>query len=126
MASRNSVECLRSRRQSTGRDLSRIDLGSAAHLPVGRPVRSSPLESVVSASPTPGILYIVSTPVGNLGDFSFRAVEVLKTVSVVLAEDTRHTRHLLDRYQIRTPLVAHHEHNEAKTVAGLVERLAAG
>ena len=80
----------------------------------------------MSASPTPGILYIVSTPVGNLGDFSFRAVEVLKTVSVVLAEDTRHTRHLLDRYQIRTPLASHHEHNEAKTVAGLVERLAAG
>ena len=68
----------------------------------------------------------MSTPVGNLGDFSFRAVEVLKTVSVVLAEDTRHTRHLLDRYQIRTPLASHHEHNEAKTVAGLVERLAAG
>jgi len=80
----------------------------------------------VSASPTPGILYIVSTPVGNLGDFSFRAVEVLKAVSVVLAEDTRHTRHLLDRYQIRTPLASHHEHNEAKTVAGFVERLAAG
>ena len=80
----------------------------------------------MSASPTPGILYIVSTPVGNLGDFSFRAVEVLKAVSVVLAEDTRHTRHLLDRYQIRTPLASHHEHNEAKTVAGLVERLAAG
>jgi len=64
--------------------------------------------------------------VGNLGDFSFRAVEVLRAVSVVLAEDTRHTRHLLDRYQIRTPLASHHEHNEAKTVAGFVERLAAG
>ena len=80
----------------------------------------------MSASPTPGTLYVVSTPVGNLGDFSFRAVEVLKAVSVVLAEDTRHTRHLLDRYAIRTPLASHHEHNEARTVAGLVERLAAG
>lgn len=80
----------------------------------------------MSASPIPGTLYIVSTPVGNLGDFSFRAIDVLKAVSVVLAEDTRHTRHLLDRYQIRTPLASHHEHNEAKTVAGLVERLSAG
>jgi 16S rRNA (cytidine1402-2'-O)-methyltransferase len=81
---------------------------------------------VVSAPATPGTLFVVSTPVGNLGDFSFRAVEVLKNVSVVLAEDTRHTRHLLDRYEIRTPLVSHHEHNEAKSAARLVERLAAG
>jgi 16S rRNA (cytidine1402-2'-O)-methyltransferase len=80
----------------------------------------------VSAPATPGTLFVVSTPVGNLGDFSFRAVEVLKNVSVVLAEDTRHTRHLLDRYEIRTPLVSHHEHNEAKSAARLVERLAAG
>jgi 16S rRNA (cytidine1402-2'-O)-methyltransferase len=81
---------------------------------------------VVTAASTPGILYVVSTPVGNLGDFSFRAVEVLKSVSVVLAEDTRHTRHLLDRYAIETRLASHHEHNEAKTAAGLVERLAGG
>jgi 16S rRNA (cytidine1402-2'-O)-methyltransferase len=57
---------------------------------------------VTSSSPhEPGTLYIVSTPVGNLGDFSFRAVDVLKSVSLVLAEDTRHTRHLLERYGIR-------------------------
>ena len=80
----------------------------------------------MSSPSTPGTLYIVSTPVGNLGDFSFRAVEVLKTVSVILAEDTRHTRHLLDRYDIHTRLASYHEHNEAKSVAGLVERLAAG
>lgn len=80
----------------------------------------------MSSPSTPGTLYIVSTPVGNLGDFSFRAVEVLKNVSVVLAEDTRHTRHLFDRYEIRTRLASHHEHNEAKSAAGLVERLAAG
>lgn len=82
---------------------------------------------VTSSSPhEPGTLYIVSTPVGNLGDFSFRAVDVLKSVSLILAEDTRHTRHLLERYEIRTRLASHHEHNEAKTVAGLVERLSAG
>jgi 16S rRNA (cytidine1402-2'-O)-methyltransferase len=80
----------------------------------------------VTSASTPGTLYSVRTPVGNLGDFSFRAVEVLKSVSVVLAEDTRHTRHLLERYDIPTRLAPYHEHNEAKSVAGLVERLAAG
>jgi 16S rRNA (cytidine1402-2'-O)-methyltransferase len=74
----------------------------------------------------PGILYIVSTPIGNMGDFSFRAVEVLKGVNVVLAEDTRHSRHLLQRYEIETPLLAYHEHNEAKATPGLVARLVEG
>ena len=73
-----------------------------------------------------GTLYVVSTPIGNMGDFSFRAVETLRSVSAVLAEDTRHTRHLLDRYEIETPLVAYHEHNEAKTTPRLVERLLNG
>jgi 16S rRNA (cytidine1402-2'-O)-methyltransferase len=73
-----------------------------------------------------GTLYIVSTPIGNMGDFSFRAVEVLKSVSVVLAEDTRHSRHLLQRYDIPTPLASYHEHNEAKMTPGLVRRLQAG
>ncbi|MEP6621518.1 MAG: 16S rRNA (cytidine(1402)-2'-O)-methyltransferase [bacterium] len=73
-----------------------------------------------------GTLYVVSTPIGNMGDFSFRAVEVLNAVAAVLAEDTRHTRHLLQRYHIATPLVAHHEHNEAKTTPGLIARLANG
>ncbi len=80
----------------------------------------------MTAETPSGILYVVSTPVGNLGDLSFRAVDVLESVSVVLAEDTRHTRHLLDRYEIATRLVSHHEHNEARTVAALVERLLAG
>jgi 16S rRNA (cytidine1402-2'-O)-methyltransferase len=73
-----------------------------------------------------GTLYIVSTPIGNMGDFSFRAVETLRAVAAVLAEDTRHTRHLLDRYEIDTPLVPYHEHNEAKTTPRLVERLRNG
>ena len=73
-----------------------------------------------------GTLYIVSTPIGNMGDFSFRAVETLRSVSAILAEDTRHTRHLLERYGIEAPLVAYHEHNEAKTTPRLVERLLNG
>jgi 16S rRNA (cytidine1402-2'-O)-methyltransferase len=74
----------------------------------------------------PGTLYVVSTPIGNMGDFSFRAVDVLKSVALVLAEDTRHTRHLLDRYEISTPATAYHEHNEAKTTPRLVARLLEG
>lgn len=73
-----------------------------------------------------GTLYVVSTPIGNMGDFTFRAVEILRAVSAVLAEDTRHTRHLLDRYEIRTALIAHHEHNEARSTPGLVARLLGG
>ena len=74
----------------------------------------------------PGTLYVVSTPIGNMGDFSFRAVEILGAVDLILAEDTRHTRHLLDRYHIATPLAPHHEHNEATTTPGIVRRLEAG
>jgi 16S rRNA (cytidine1402-2'-O)-methyltransferase len=61
-----------------------------------------------------------------MGDFSFRAVEVLRTVGVVLAEDTRHSRPLLDRYEIRTPLLAYHEHNEARATPAIVSRLRGG
>ncbi|MEP6989406.1 MAG: 16S rRNA (cytidine(1402)-2'-O)-methyltransferase [bacterium] len=74
----------------------------------------------------PGTLYVVSTPIGNMGDFSFRAVEVLQHVALVLAEDTRHSRHLLDRYEVATPLQAYHEHNEAAATPRLVARLRAG
>jgi 16S rRNA (cytidine1402-2'-O)-methyltransferase len=73
-----------------------------------------------------GVLYVVSTPIGNMGDFTFRAADVLKSVAVVLAEDTRHTRHLLDKYEIATPVASYHEHNEAKTTPALITRLRAG
>lgn len=75
---------------------------------------------------TPGTLHIVSTPIGNLGDLSPRAVEILRSVKAVLAEDTRHTRVLGDRYDIRTAMIAYHEHNEAKATPGLVARLLGG
>ncbi len=74
----------------------------------------------------PGRLFVVSTPIGNMGDFSFRGVETLRQVSVVYAEDTRHSRHLLDRYALTTPLAAYHEHNEAKLTPRIVERLLGG
>ncbi|HSU93847.1 MAG TPA: 16S rRNA (cytidine(1402)-2'-O)-methyltransferase [Gemmatimonadaceae bacterium] len=74
----------------------------------------------------PGMLYIVSTPIGNLGDISARAIETLKQANVVLAEDTRHSRPLLQRFEIGTPLLSYHEHNEARTANALVARMLAG
>lgn len=75
---------------------------------------------------TPGRLFVVSTPIGNMGDFSYRGVDTLRAVAVVLAEDTRHTRHLLARYEISTPMLAYHEHNEAKLTPRVLERLHRG
>src|SRR5712664_4724664 len=72
------------------------------------------------------MLYVVATPIGNLGDITLRALEILKDVDLVAAEDTRHSGILLKHYQIKKPLVSYHEHNEAMRTAQLVERLAAG
>ncbi|MEE1095446.1 MAG: 16S rRNA (cytidine(1402)-2'-O)-methyltransferase [Paludibacteraceae bacterium] len=72
------------------------------------------------------MLYIVPTPVGNLQDMTFRAIEVLKHVDLILAEDTRTSGILLQHFDIRTPLKSHHKFNEHATSADLVERLKAG
>jgi 16S rRNA (cytidine1402-2'-O)-methyltransferase len=72
------------------------------------------------------MLYVVATPIGNLGDITLRALEALKTADVVAAEDTRHSGILLKHYEIRKPLVSYHEHNEAMRTAQLIERIAAG
>jgi 16S rRNA (cytidine1402-2'-O)-methyltransferase len=71
-------------------------------------------------------LYIVATPIGNLSDISLRALATLAAAEAILAEDTRVSRHLLDRYEIATPLVAYHEHNAAEVRPGVIARLAAG
>lgn len=73
-----------------------------------------------------GTLYLVSTPIGNLGDMTHRAVEVLSSAALIIAEDTRHSRRLLDHYKISTPLKSYHEHNEAQETPKLVARLRAG
>src|SRR6478736_9136710 len=72
------------------------------------------------------MLYLVATPIGNLGDITLRALEVLKGVDVVAAEDTRHSGLLLKHFEIKKPFVSYHEHNEAARTAELVERLARG
>jgi 16S rRNA (cytidine1402-2'-O)-methyltransferase len=74
----------------------------------------------------PTMLYVVATPIGNLGDLSFRAVEILKSVNLVAAEDTRHSGILLKHYGIHKPLISYHEHNEARRTAELVERIGNG
>lgn len=73
-----------------------------------------------------GVLYVVATPIGNLGDLGQRAIETLRTVDLIAAEDTRHSRPLLQHYGIRTPLQSCHEHNEAQISPCLVEQLLAG
>jgi 16S rRNA (cytidine1402-2'-O)-methyltransferase len=72
------------------------------------------------------MLYVIATPIGNLSDITLRALEILKHVDLVAAEDTRHSGILLKHYQIAKPLISYHEHNEAMRTAQLVERLAAG
>jgi 16S rRNA (cytidine1402-2'-O)-methyltransferase len=74
----------------------------------------------------PGTLNIVATPIGNLEDITYRAVRILGDVDVIAAEDTRVTRKLLDRYDIGTPVIACHEHNEAETAEKIVARLTRG
>lgn len=73
-----------------------------------------------------GKLYLVPTPIGNLKDMTFRAVEVLKEVDLILAEDTRTSGKLLKHFDIDTPMQPHHMHNEHKTVEGIVDRLKNG
>lgn len=70
-----------------------------------------------------GILYIVATPIGNLGDMGSRAVEILKSVSLIAAEDTRHSKSLLQHFGINTNTCAYHEHNEEKQTNNLIEKL---
>jgi 16S rRNA (cytidine1402-2'-O)-methyltransferase len=73
-----------------------------------------------------GKLYLVPTPIGNLGDMSYRAVEVLRAVDLIAAEDTRQTRKLLDHYGIETPLVPYHQRNELVRMEEIFDRLGKG
>ena len=72
------------------------------------------------------MLYIVSTPIGNLEDISLRAIRTLKEVDLIAAEDTRHTKKLLTHYQIATPLTSYHEYNERTKAKRLIVQLQAG
>ena len=73
-----------------------------------------------------GTLYLVATPIGNLGDFSPRALETLETVDFIAAEDTRVSMKLLNHFEIRKPLVSYHEHNHVTAGQSILNRLLSG
>jgi 16S rRNA (cytidine1402-2'-O)-methyltransferase len=73
-----------------------------------------------------GILYVVATPIGNLGDISARALDVLRTADLIAAEDTRHSRHLLTHFGINSSLISLHEHNEQSRIPRILSALQAG
>ena len=74
----------------------------------------------------PGTLYLVATPIGNLGDITLRALEVLRHVGFIACEDTRVTRKLTSRYELRAPLISYHEHNRRESGQTIIGRLRAG
>lgn len=88
--------------------------------------RSVVLPRRLKVSIEAGVLYVVATPIGNLGDISARALEVLRRVDYIAAEDTRHTQALLTHFAISTPLISVHEHNERERVPQLLAELQAG
>ncbi|WP_291299769.1 16S rRNA (cytidine(1402)-2'-O)-methyltransferase [Desulfosporosinus sp. BICA1-9] len=73
-----------------------------------------------------GTLYVCATPIGNLGDITLRVLDTLREVDLIAAEDTRHSRKLLQHYQITTHMISYHEHNEKKKSLELVEKLKSG
>ena len=73
-----------------------------------------------------GTLYIVSTPIGNLADITYRAVEILKTVYIIAAEDTRRSRILLSNYDIKTKMISYYEHNKYQKIQKITENLLSG
>ena len=74
----------------------------------------------------PGKLYVVGTPIGNLGDFSPRAVETLSSVDFIAAEDTRVTVKLLNRFEIKNKLISYHEHNRAEKGEAIIDMILSG
>ena len=75
---------------------------------------------------TKGIVYVVSTPIGNLSDITFRAIETLKSVPLIAAEDTRKTKILLNHYKITTPLISYYEHNHFSRIDRIIAHLEDG
>jgi 16S rRNA (cytidine1402-2'-O)-methyltransferase len=82
--------------------------------------------SAASDTPLPPGLYLVATPIGNLGDITLRALDVLRRVDRIACEDTRHTQKLLNHFAIATPTVSYHEHNERSRAAELIQSIKEG
>jgi 16S rRNA (cytidine1402-2'-O)-methyltransferase len=86
----------------------------------------SPIVAGQQVFVSPGTLYLVATPIGNLADITQRAISVLQQVDIIAAEDTRHSQRLLSHFAIKSKLLAYHEHNEDRITASLVDELASG
>ncbi|WP_025731983.1 16S rRNA (cytidine(1402)-2'-O)-methyltransferase [Carnimonas nigrificans] len=84
------------------------------------------MQSSRAESGEPGALYVVATPIGNLDDMSTRALDILRSVDVIAAEDTRHSARLMAHFDIRTPMLALHDHNERTRAEQLVARIEQG
>lgn len=88
---------------------------------------SDPLASSGSSSTAAaGVLYVVATPIGNLADMVPRAVEILQSVALIAAEDTRHSARLLSHFSISTPCIAYHDHSDSERTEKILDRVAAG
>ena len=105
-------------RHQTGRGEARRDEAPARSFVIAD-------QAIQASRPAPG-LYLVATPIGNLGDITLRALQALAGADLIACEDTRVTRKLLDRYAVATPLTPYHDHNAAKARPGLLRRLAEG
>jgi len=89
-------------------------------MPLNSPT-NDPLQKFLS-----GTLYVVATPSGNLNDITFRAIEIFEKVDLIAAEDTRHTKKLLAHFNLKSRLLAYHEHNEEQSTKGILEKLKSG
>lgn len=114
----------RSPRYSAG--MGKKTTASGAKFDAGEGKQRLSLRSHPDPASLAGGLYLVATPIGNLGDVTLRALEVLEAANVIACEDTRVTRRLTERYGITTPLTPYHEHNAAEARPKLLARLAAG
>ena len=89
-------------------------------MPLNSPI-NDPLQKFVT-----GTLYVVATPIGNLNDITFRALETFEKVELIAAEDTRHTKKLLAHFNIKSRLISYHEHNEEQSTKGILDKLKSG
>jgi 16S rRNA C1402 (ribose-2'-O) methylase RsmI len=86
-------------------------------MPLNSPI-NDPLQKFLT-----GTLYVVATPIGNLNDITFRALETFQKVELIAAEDTRHTKKLLAHFKIKSRLIAYYEHNEEQSTKGILDKL---
>lgn len=123
MKTKNSLESSRnwSKNRTANARIAAVDAGDTITARPG-PAQGPPPDSAAGA----GTLYVVATPIGNLGDLSVRALETLKTVDLIASEDTRHSGNLLHHFGVTTPQTPYHDFNKERVAGQLLSRLRAG